>query len=268
VAVSVTDTIFGVPTQHIHMPANATPTPPVSGGDHHMNFHDLTTPTIDYSYYGCTITGTLGAGGTISCLLAWYGNACGTGEMPPSYVSAPNPTTAQGVITADYNFEVGTIRHWELAAGKIQHALRVTIGAGDLATGGATWCVGIPFPGFCEDQNGPSVYTGPITYGVTMGIPASTNLSGLGITTASGMVLAKALQQYGAQIRDSGANGQLTFYGEPQDSANSDFTDMVTDMAVIIPAMRVMTNQAINTPNGGGRPVVPPPPPLDPCVCH
>ena len=65
VTVRNTDKIYVVPTQRIHIPANAVPAGPP--GDGHMAFYDFTQPTMLWSYYkvsfnnGRDVTGGLTA---------------------------------------------------------------------------------------------------------------------------------------------------------------------------------------------------------------
>ena len=51
--------------------------------------------------------------------------------------------------------------------------------------------------------------------GSTFGIPMSVNLNSLGLSQG-GMMLAKALQNYGGVWRDMGGTNQVTFYSTPE----------------------------------------------------
>ena len=93
----------------------------------------------------------------------------------------------------------------------INHMVRLAISPDALKSPGATWTQNIPWPDTHEDYWGPRDYKGNIVAGSTFGIPMSVNLNSLGLSQG-GMMLAKALQNYGGVWRDSGGTNQITFY--------------------------------------------------------
>ena len=98
---------------------------------------------------------------------------------------------------------------------------------------------------------GPSQYTGNIVAGVTIGIPADVNLNSLGLSQG-GMMLAQALQDYGAIWRDSCGSRTICFYSTPESDGNPLIQGMRADLAKIVPLLTIMRNQGPNSVNGGG----------------
>jgi hypothetical protein len=262
ITVTDTDTDEPIRPQTLHSPIDAIPAPPsAAGGDHHMAWFDLTQPTNMFSYYACSFNNGNDVTGGVTCRLGGVWDACGDGvtnSMAPG---------------SDYNFAIGTIRHWELQAGKIQHVLRYSDSSDLAKSPGPTWTSNIPWPNTHEDLNGPNCgaadgngYCGTLDAGLTLGIPASVNLNSLGLSQG-GMMIATALQQYGAIWRDSGGHNQITFYAEPQDDNDPLVNQARGDMNKIVPLLRVLLNQGPNSINGGGTPLVTGPPPIDPTYC-
>lgn len=238
VTVVCTDTLYTVPPQQIHIPAGAVPALPADG-DRHMNFFDKTRPGFMWSYWGCY-------GSTET------GFTAGLGAVDNIYADLPS----------DYNFGIGTIRQWELDAGIIRHALRLALPTSRTRSPGATWTQNIPWPMTHEDYFGPTKYTGNVVFGATIGIPASIALRPLGLTRG-GLMLATALQNYGAMVRDTAdADGPLLFFAEPSAEGSSVLAQMRKDLPKIQAVLRIMRNQSPQTVNGGGKPIVPEPLPL------
>lgn len=244
--VTCTDTLQVVPVQSIHVPAGAAPSPDT---DAHMNFFDATQPTKMWSYDGC-----VPSSGGWTCSLGQVDNICGTGV-----------DVDQG--TFGYNFGIGTMMLWELNAGVIRHSLRYSVSVDIAASPSSqpgTWDQGIPWPGTHEDYNGPTTYFGDLVFGSTIGIPHGITLPTLSV---GGAMLVKALQDYGAIMRDTGGQNQVTFYAEQSAEGLPVIDQMRADMPLILPLLRVMRNQGPNSINGGGTPVAAGPPSLDPNIC-
>ncbi len=225
------DPLQPVPPQTLHVPAGAQP---AAGTDRHMAFYDATQPTRMWSYFGCNP-----GGGTISCALGGVWDVTGDGIQN---------TVSPG---SDYNFAVGTITDFDLSQGTIAHALRFALSADASRAPGPTWTSNVPWPNTHIDYNGPSMYTGQITAGVTIGIPAGTDLSKLGLSQG-GMMLARALQNYGAIWRDSGGSHQVVFYTTPESDSNPLIQQARGDLPRIVPQLSIMRNQGAETVNGGG----------------
>jgi hypothetical protein len=244
--VTCTDNLQVVPVQSIHVPVGAAPSP---DSDHHMNFFDATQPTKMWSYNGC-----VASTGGWTCNLGQVDNICGTGV-----------DVDQG--TFGYNFGIGTMMLWELNAGVIRHSLRYSVSVDIAASPSSqpgTWDQGIPWPNTHEDYNGPVTYTGDLIAGSTIGIPHGVTLPAL---SAGGAMLVKALQDYGAIMRDTGGTNAVIFYAEQSAEGIPAIAQMRADMPLIVPLLRVMRNQGPNSINGGGTPVASGPPSLDPAVC-
>ena len=175
-------------------------------------------------------------------------------------------TTGDGVTNtvapgSDYNFAVGVITDYDVSQGAIDHMVRLAISTNALKSPGANWMENIPWPNIHEDYWGAQVYTGNIVAGSTFGIPMSVNLNSLGLSQG-GMMLAKALQNYGGLWRHAGGTDQIIFYSTPENQNNPLIQQMQADMAKIVSQIEVMRNQGPNSVNGGGTPVVPPLPPV------
>jgi hypothetical protein len=136
----------------------------------------------------------------------------------------------------------GLIRTWELQQGSIQHALALALPRRDLMHG-PVW------PASSEDGN--ATYGGSTPMGSLFAIPRTVNLASLGLS-AGGMVIAKALQSYGAYVVDASEN--FTLFAEP--SAENLLTSARADLDKIRAAMRPVTNNTPSTPGGGGTPIV------------
>ncbi len=242
VTVKCTDKGFPYGSQSIHMPAGAAP---AKGGDAHMNFFDVTKPEYMWSYWGCN--GNTSTGFTAG--LGARDNVCSS--MPPS----------------DYNFGIGTMRTWELNNGVINHALRFALPVNLTMSPGHKWDWGIPWPMTHEDYFGPKEYKGKVMFASTIGIPSTVDLSKLRLSK-NGLILATALQKYGAMMRDTSGNNPkdgLVFYAEPDMENNAIIQDMRHDLPTIQSHLRILRNQSQNTVNGGGVPIVDPLPPVHGC---
>lgn len=213
--VRCTDTLFPVPDQTIRIPTSATPSQP-AGGDQHMNFFDRTQPQWMWSYYGCTRN----QDGSITAKLGRKDDATGNQLQSTGYSSG-------------YNFGVGTIRTWEIKAGMIRHMLRCTMNPNRVKSPTSDWRTGLPWPTDGEDYYGPQTYTGNVIYGSTVGIPSTVDLTSVGLT-AGGLVLARALQTYGALIRDTNGSPGIEFSAEQNSEGLTGLTQMRSDLPGIM----------------------------------
>ena len=247
VTVTNTDPLYPVPPQQIHIPANALSA--AIGTDAHMSFYDATQPGKLWTYFGCKFVNGHDVTGGITTALGGVWDTTGDGLTN---------TVTPG---SDYNFAAGVITDYDVSQAAINHMVRLAISADALKSPGANWMQNIPWPNNHEDYSGPQDYTGSIVAGSTFGIPMSVNLNSLGLSQG-GMMLAKALQNYGGLWRDLGGTNQVTFYSTPENENNPLIQQMRADMAKIVPVIEVMRNQGPNSVNGGGTPVVPPLPPV------
>lgn len=124
---------------------------------------------------------------------------------------------------------------------------------------------------------GPNVNNAYMVMGALLAIPASTNITTLGLTTEAGKQLAWTLQNYGGYIVDdtggsdgyaldveSGVNGSKDTefnadYGYPmrQGWAGGTLSPWNADIGILFHALSCVTNNTVNTKGGGGTPRVP-----------
>jgi hypothetical protein len=250
VTVRNTDTIYHVPPQRIHIPVNAVPAGP-PGGDGHMAFYDSSQPTKLWSYFGVSFNNGRDVTGGLTAALGGVWDTTGDGVA-----NLLNPGS-------DYNFAVGTITAFDLTQGAINHAVRVAIGPDALKSPGLNWTDNIPWPNTHEDYHGPKIYKGKIIAGSTFGIPIDVDLLKLNLSQG-GLMLAKALQNYGAIWRDAGGEKSFIFYSIPEAENNPLIQEMRMDLHKIMPHLNILRNQGPASVNGGGRSVVPRLPPVGP----
>ena len=246
VTVTNTDPLYPVPTQQFHIPANAVA---AIGTDAHMSFYDATQPGKLWTYFGCSFVNGHDVTGGITTALGGVWDTTGDGLTN---------TVTPG---SDYDYAAGVITDYDVSQAAINHMVRLAISPDALKSPGADWMQNIPWPNNHEDYYGPRDYTGSIVAGSTFGIPMSVNLNSLGLSQG-GLMLAKALQNYGGLWRDQGGTNQVTFYSTPENENNPLIQQMRADMAKIVPVIEVMRNQGPNSVNGGGASVVPPLPPV------
>lgn len=238
----VTDNLFPVPDQYLRAPFDMKPAAPADG-DRHIILFDATRRWM-WHYFGCRPTrGALARG--FECGLAQQDDVCDLGY-------------------GDYGYGSGTIRTFELEAGVIRHMLRFALG-NKWEKSGPAWTSGVAWPATREDYNGPTAFKGHVLFGSTIGIPASVDITRLGLSR-SGLALARALQDYGALMRDSD-ECCLLFYAEAAAEGMPELEDMRRDAPRLAPYLAILRNQSQSTPNGGGVRRQPPAEPIDPAIC-
>ena len=141
----------------------------------------------------------------------------------------------------------GLIRQWELDAGSIRHALALAVDGFQLRRG-PVW------PATTEDGNASSSYSGNLPMGSLVAIPGSVDVNRLGLTS-SGLVVARALQDYGAYVVDR--SGAFTFYAEPSTEGSAALRELRRDVAALRAQLRVVTNNGPGSVGGGGIPRAP-----------
>jgi hypothetical protein len=185
-----------------------------------------------------------------------------------------NQTNTCSLGQSDDNYGIGTMLKSEIDAESIPHMLRFATAKGRTLAPGPNILQNVQWPNSsapdgCGYTGG--CYTGNIPSGATIGIPASVNLSGLGLS-GPGLALAAALQNYGAVMRDTGGNAGIIFYGQTSTAYDSSTVSKISSMTrdlnnIILPYLRVMTNQGPNSVNGGGIYRQPPPPGIAQSIC-
>ncbi|MCS6912555.1 MAG: hypothetical protein RMK29_04300 [Myxococcales bacterium] len=145
----------------------------------------------------------------------------------------------------------GLIRRHELASG-IPHALALAIPR-HRQRRGFVW------PASGEDDGAADSYRGHVPMGQLVAIPPEVNLAALPLSSA-GRRIGEALQRYGAYDVDSAAS--FTLFAEPQ--LEGELADARSDLLLLRPWMRCVSNNSENNPGGGGEPLAPRAPPLLP----
>ncbi len=161
-----------------------------------------------------------------------------------------------GIRAMDASGMGGLIRVWELKAGRIPHAVTFMLPYARLKHG-PVW------PSAREDYWGFRDYKGNVPIGSLIAIPPTVDITKLGLT-ASGLALARALQDYGAYCDDSAGSSGIVISAEGAAEGMGELQDMRADFPKIHPYLRLVTNNAAATPGGGGTPRRPPAPPLVP----
>jgi hypothetical protein len=141
----------------------------------------------------------------------------------------------------------GIIRRSELVKGVIPHALGIAVHGNALnknAPGGTTFV----WPASSSDGGGSYGSSGNLYMGSLLAIPPSVDLSTLGLS-AQGMMIGKAMQDYGAIISDQGG-GNVIYYVEP--AASDVLSTGAQELGKLTPYLRVVTNNTPATVGGGG----------------
>jgi hypothetical protein len=183
----------------------------------------------------------------------------------------------------------GSIRLGELRPGQtgMRHAIKIVVDDTVVFAPQTTQAACSRWPATVADAGAVSVYgsANPTQYsgmkmGALMAIPASVDLSTLGLTSEPGRQLAWTLQNYGAYIVDSsgpgwelcsegGAQGSvrdqfLADWGMPlSDRVNSN-TPWVVDVQTCMLAMQLVDNNSPTSIGGGGIPLQPLAPAISP----
>ena len=147
----------------------------------------------------------------------------------------------------------GLIRRHELQQNNIPHALAVAVhpkalnrnvpGTSHAWKWPASWADGLTNPG---DRYGNS---GNVYMGSLLAIPPSVDVNRLGLSD-QGVAVAKALQDYGAYIVESG-DGNIIFYAEPL-SADIIAPELADDLGTLARHLRVISNNGPQSVGGGG----------------
>lgn len=171
------------------------------------------------------------------------------GSGPGShFTGSPTITDLRG---GGYNTQGGGTRAWggsaifglmrttEVLAGLIPHAIGIAITTGTARSG-------FVFPAYAEDGS-PNGYSGPDPMGEMLVIPAATSIAAY---TGGALLLATALQDYGAYVIDTLGSGGATFYGEPGLEGTAQLASMRASLGSILSLMRVVTNNATSPTTG------------------
>jgi len=173
--------------------------------------------------------------GSIVCSIASYIDSAGSGD---GYSSGRRASLLPSFA--------GQIRQGEITGGVIQHALVCNMSATILKEQ-AQW------PAVCWDTN--AGYSGTLPMGALLAIPQSVNINSLGLTP-QGLVLARAMQNYGLYISDRGGSGGMTLLAELK-ATDVRWTNQSNDLNIIKKNLKWVSNNSATTPGGGGTPIVP-----------
>ena len=242
ITITSTAAAGGTPgTFQVHIPVGAVP---ASGNDQTFSVDDTATHTW-YGFGGFNWTGSNTA--TVSQ---------GSGESDFG--------SGIQVDGSDWDEGVGTLRQSDLTAGTIDHMLRMELPFDMLQSYSSSAYQLAPYawPQNQEDGFGPSVYSGTIPYGVTIGIAATAVEPADVKANAGANMLWQALQDHGAMVRDSGGSGNGVIFQADQTVNPNDPLIQGMDQfgAEIMAQAQILINQGPNSVNGGGTPIVP----LDP----
>ena len=229
---STTDPVTTVDGSTFHIPANAQPSLP-AGGDQALNIIDPTHHYLD-EMWSATGSGS-----------SWSAGFHVRTDLTGSGVDG-------GVRAAGVSEIGGLIRNWELYFGSIRHALAMALPRA-VQQSGSVW------PATSQDYDARSTYGGSIPVGTLFAIPPSVNINNLGLSP-QGLVIAKALQQFGAYDLDS-ASDQAVFCAEP--SAEGSIDAARADISSLVRLLRPVTNNSPSSVGGGGSPTTQVAPPLD-----
>jgi hypothetical protein len=138
----------------------------------------------------------------------------------------------------------GKIKQSEIVAGKIPHAMCITVPPSILSNKHA-------WPAYAFDRS--NKYTGTtIPMGALLALPANLNIDNLNLNTAQGKAIAKAAQDYGCYITDGGGDNGITFQAELGANVNNDA--MHDDLTKIIRNLKWISNNGPDNRGGGGTP--------------
>lgn len=135
----------------------------------------------------------------------------------------------------------GKIRQSEIAASKIPHAMCVTVPPSML-------CDEYVWPAYAFDRS--NKYSGTTPMGSLLALPSDLDISKLGLTTEQGRAIAKAAQDYGCYVTDTGGDNGITFQAEL--GANVDNDTMHDDLTKIICNLKRISNNSSDNRGGGG----------------
>jgi hypothetical protein len=251
----MTDVNDGSRSRNVYIPASATPAP---GTDAHLHvlqpngWEMVEMWLVRYNNQGSTDVPNNCAGRIEHCSI--YDDGIGPSGGTRGY----GGSAVAGLIrTADV--VPGSPGYTD---GVIKHALAIAVPGSFMLAGGG---FGYVWPATEQDGVWASTYGGNIPMGQYFVIPKATNINGLGLT-ASGLKMAKALQDYGGYITDT--SGSFSFYLEPSASGSTFMTQVLNspawdarDISILRSQLVCVTNNTNTNRNGGGtRPIALAPP--------
>lgn len=120
----------------------------------------------------------------------------------------------------------GILSNEDLEAGRIDHALCLTLGPEALAQS-------FVWPATAMDRD-PHDYRGSLPMGTLLAIPPQENLENAGLATETGKMVARAAQEYGMYVVDrAGSHGFVICTERDMPSLPSWTTDLETDLLIV-----------------------------------
>jgi hypothetical protein len=199
-------------TFKVHAPSSLKP---ASGGDASVTVVDLTNRTVtDFWQVYRKSTTTFGATGGVQTKLD--GTGFGSGGVKAG-VRSSGANGLGGLIT-------GTNLKW----GKIDHALAIAASSGQLSRT-------FKWPAVSTDSSASSNY-GTLPMGTRLAIPPGTKKPAL---SSVGSMVWDAFARYGGYLVDR--TGGFAVFAEPNTVSSGQMSPLVSDLAKIIPYLRVVS---------------------------
>ncbi len=129
----------------------------------------------------------------------------------------------------------GLIRQWELEQGVARHALALALSLNFLSSGYVA-------PATSEDQAGAESYTGSIPMGSLLVLPPALVPESM-LEEPLAILIARALQEYGGYVIDSGGSDAMLFYAEPGFD-DEDVARSSKELSRIIPFLQLVERPA------------------------
>ncbi|WP_245447629.1 carbohydrate-binding domain-containing protein [Methylobacterium sp. 17Sr1-1] len=162
------------------------------------------------------------------------------------------PGAHEGIRAAGMSLMGGVVQKADLDAGHIDHAVAMAISTTQAGSAKTPYV----WPATTADSFSGS-YSGSIPLGSLFAIPKDVDLTKIGITTAEGMALAKAYQNYGGYVTDTAGPNTLQLAYLEKGVSQSQVDNLFKDMAAIRSHIELVTNNTAATPAGGGDHSVP-----------
>ncbi|MET7243340.1 carbohydrate-binding domain-containing protein [Methylobacterium sp. EM32] len=191
----------------------------------------------------------------------WLGSKTGSNAYHANYVVentvtgdgiADVPGAHEGIRAAGMSLMGGVVQKADLDAGHIDHAVAMAISTTQAGSAKTPYV----WPATSADSFSGS-YSGSIPLGSLFAIPNDVDLTKIGITTAEGMALAKAYQNYGGYVTDTAGPNTLQLAYLEKGVSQTQVDNLFKDMAAIRSHIELVTNNTAATPAGGGDHSVP-----------
>jgi hypothetical protein len=186
----------------------------------------------------------------------WLGSKTGSNSFHANYVVentvtgdgiANVPGAHEGIRAAGMSLMGGVVQKADLDAGHIDHAVAMAISTTQAGSSSTPYV----WPATTADSFSGS-YSGSIPLGSLFAIPKDVDLTKIGITTAEGMALAKAYQNYGGYVTDTAGPNTLQLAYLEKGVSQTQVDNLFKDMNAIRSHIELVTNNTASTPAGGG----------------